>query len=248
MAAIAEPRRKTLSFPRCGARYFDEVGDAGGDVDAAHDLRKGLGRETGNVDDEGNVIGLVAAVKAQTVAEGGSWLVEIIAVIGVDDDDGVLVEPMFFERLENAFDAVVELARAAIVEGGDLLRISRAELVPFIFEIGAADEFIDVEVYGCFVFPLVVRIGKHAVVGLYGAIGEVIAGEENVAIKSLASGCHGADFFLDARGDNFWGDELRKGLDLGENTIADRVIEVEWDYKVGEDDGLAHVDLKAIER
>lgn len=193
------------------------------------------------------MIGLIATVKTQAMTERGSRFVEIIAVIGVDDDDGVLVETVFFECLKNAFDAVIELARAAIVEGGNLLGVGGRELVPFVFEVGAADEFIDVKVHGCFVFSLVERIGKHAVVGLHGAIGEMIAGVENVAVKRLAGGGHGGDFFLDARGDDFWCDELSERLDLGKNAIADGVIEIERDYKVREDHGLTHVDLKAIE-
>lgn len=59
----------------------------------------------------------------------------------------------FFQGIEQLLHAVIELPRAAIVERGNLPRVRWCEFVPFIFEIGAADEFIDIEVHRCFVFP-----------------------------------------------------------------------------------------------
>ena len=121
--------------------------------------------------DQGDVVGLITAVKAQSVAERGTGLVEIIAVIRADNDDGAIGQTVFFQCRQDLGHTDIDLTRAAIVERGNLPSIRVLQLVPLVFQIGAADEFIDIKIHRSFVFPLIGWIGKHAVVGFDRAVG-----------------------------------------------------------------------------
>lgn len=69
---------------------------------------------------KGTWVGLEAAVEGESVAEGDAGFVEVVAVVGGDDDDGVVAEAVLFEGVEDFGDAGVEEAGGAVVEGADL--------------------------------------------------------------------------------------------------------------------------------
>ncbi len=135
----------------------------------------------------GDVIRLEAAVECKPVAEGDAFFVEVVAVIRSDEDDGVFGKAFAFECVENFPDVVVKLAGAAVVKVADLADFLFREGFPFVLEIGAADEGIDVEIDSIFVWSGVVRIGEHGGVWLGVAIREMVAGVEDVPEEWLTA-------------------------------------------------------------
>lgn len=115
MLWLFDPRPQTLTLPRGWDGGSTEFGERGGEVDAANDLWKDLWLFSGNVHHQRHVIGLIATVKAEAVAECGTRFVEVVAMIRVDDDNGPLIESVFLECVEHALHAIIELSCAAIV-------------------------------------------------------------------------------------------------------------------------------------
>ena len=168
-------------------------------------------------------------------------------MVGGDDDDGVVLELVACECGEDFCHAIVELTGATVVERADLIDLRRRQGFPFRFEVGAADELIDVEVDAIAVGAAVGGIGEHAHIGFGAAVGQVIAGIEHMPEERFALRCHICEALFDAFGDHLRRDELRERFQLRENAIAEGVVEIEWHHEMGHHHRLAHVDLEVVE-
>ena len=83
------------------------------------------------MDDHWHAVGVVGAVEGEAVAERDAVFVEIVAMVGGDDDDGVVLELVACECGEDFCHAIVELAGAAVVERADLIDLRRWQGFPF---------------------------------------------------------------------------------------------------------------------
>ncbi len=164
------------------------------------------------MDDHRHVVGLAAAIEGEAVAEGDAGFVEVIAMVGGDDDDGVVREAVALDGGEDFADAIVEFAGASVIERADLGDFLGWQGLPFRFEVGAADEGIDVEVHAVAVAALIGGIREHADIGFRAAVGEMVAGIEDVPEERFVLLGGGLQAPLDALGDDLGGDELGEGL------------------------------------
>ena len=89
---LVEPFGEAEALPVGGFGNAGEIGEGGDEVDEADGFGDDAGRGAGLVDDHGDVIGLESAAEGEAVAEGDAGFVEVVSVIGGDDDDGVFVE------------------------------------------------------------------------------------------------------------------------------------------------------------
>lgn len=128
---VRNPFGEGFALPVLGFGCADEIAERGGDVDGADGVGDDVGCLMGNVHDHRDVVCLAGTVEGEAVTEGDVWLVEVVAVIGVDDDDGAVGEVLFFEGRENFLHAVVEFAGAAVVEGANLGDVLGGKRVPF---------------------------------------------------------------------------------------------------------------------
>ena len=168
-------------------------------------------------------------------------------MIRSDDDDGIMGQSIFLDRCENPAHAGVKLAGAAVVKRADLLHFLGRQGFPFGFQIGAADERIDVEINRGLIGAPIFRIAKHATIRLLGPIGKVVARVENVPKKRLPLVGGIGQSVLDPLRHHFRCHKFRERTELGENLISQCVIEVEGYLEMGHHHRLAHVNLEAVE-
>ncbi len=151
---------------------------------------------------------MIGTIECEAMAERDARFVEIVAMIGGDDDDGFTVELVAFECCQNLGNAVVELAGASVVERADLVDLCGRQGFPFGFEVGAADELVDIEVDTVAVGSSISGVGEHADIRFGAAVRQVVAGKEHMPEKWFALGCHAFEPLLDALGDDLWCHEL----------------------------------------
>lgn len=165
----------------------------------------------------------------------------------MDDDNGPLIESVFFERIEHALHAVVELPRAAIVKRRNLRGIGWAELLPLILQVRAANEGIDIEIDRMTMLAAIAGVGKHLMIRRLRAIRKVIARIKSKREKRLFFLSHRGEMFFQSVGDDIRRDELSERFDLREKLIAEGVVKIKWHDEMSHDDSLAHVNLKIVE-
>ena len=104
-------------------------------------------------------------------------------MIAGDDDNRVVLQPVALERRQHPAHASVELPGAAVVERADLGYLGRRQGVPFGFQVGAADEGIDIEIHAIFVAAAVGGVAEEAAIWFLAAIRQMVTGKKHMPEK-----------------------------------------------------------------